>query len=399
MSKFQATFTDPSTGFLGHAHDNSPALVDSKPNVGAGNIAFGRAVKASSSGVDVPASLADEFVGVTVADPLVPIIDETTGDRKYKPNAAVPVLSRGRVNVLTEQTVATTDPVFVRTATGAGGETAGAFRKDSDGATGTKRKQTLTISGALDAGRQRVQKLVLSGDLDAADTVNGTIDAQAIVEVTFAVDHMTTMLLIVKAIKEAAEAAALAAGGDESILDVFISGGTNREIHIVSKFAGPTKSPLTGWATAGGATSTFASATGADVIVGKDPHSLSVQLDGGAALLQEWAGTSDATLAGFAALLGGQAAIESAVVTKATDTAGGVDDADRVITVTSASASPTANAFTNATAPGGVTARTMAVAETVPGVASAAKAAAWTSARWHKGASAGGIAVLEVFRA
>ena len=97
--------------------------------------------------------------------------------------------------------------------------------------------------------------------------------------------------------------------------------------------------------------------------------------------------------------MGGQAAIESAVVTKATDTAGGVDDADRVITVTSASASPTANAFTNATAPGGVTARTMAVAETVPGVASAAKAAAWTSARWHKGASAGGIAVLEVFRA
>lgn len=401
MSKIQTTFGDPAVGFLGHAHDNSAALVDSAPNTGAGNIAFGRAVKASGAGVDVPASLADEFVGVTVADPLVPIIDETTGDRAYKPGASVGVLSRGRVNVLAEQTVAVTDPVFVRTATGAGGETAGAFRKDSDGATGTKRKQTLTLSGALDGGRERVQKLVLDADLVAGDTVDGAIDGQAITQVAYAASHATTMQSIVKAIEQAAETAAVAAGGDPSIVEIYVAGATGREIHIVSKYAGASKSPLTAWATAhgGAGTASFASATGADVQAGKEPHGLSVQLDGGAALVQDWAGTSDATLAGFAALLASQAAIESAVVSKGTDTGGGVDDADRIVTVTSASASPTANAFTNPTVSGGVTARTMAVAQTQAGVAPAAKAAQWTSARWHKGASAGGIAVLEVFRA
>jgi hypothetical protein len=178
------------------------------------------------------------------------------------------------------------------------------------------------------------------------------------------------------------------------MLEVSIKGATKREIHIFSADVGATTAPLVDWAVThgGGGTAVFAAATGADVTAGKEPHGLSIELDGGAALVQDWAGTGDATLRAFAELLAAQPAIDSAVVTAASDTGGGQDDAERVITVVAAVGSPTANAFTNPTVSGGVNARTLVVAETVAGVAAVvAKAVLWPNARFK---STGGVATL-----
>lgn len=403
MAKYQSTFAAPTHGMLGHAHDNSGSLVDHRANAAAAQIAFGRAVKASGSGAVLPSSASDEFLGVTTSAPEVPIVDETTGDRKFKQYASMPILSRGRVNVAVEQTVAETDPVFVRFTT-VGADTVGAFRKDADNTggsaataavqrkqsltisgaldggrgkistldfdiapaknEGTARVQTLTLSGALDGGRVRSQKLVLSANLDAADTVDGTIAGQAIAQVTFSVDHLTTMELLATATRNA-----LALAGKHG--EVYIAGATFRELHIVSDESSATALPLTGWVTGGGATTTFASGTGADVLAGKDPHSLSVTLDGGAALVAEWAGSGDATLAGFADLIGEQTGIASAEVDELTGTGGGVDDGDRVIRVTSSAKGAATSVFGVVTISGGVTARTMAVADATAGVAAA----------------------------
>ncbi len=404
MSKFQSTFTAPLHGIIGHDHDNSSSLVDHLPNAAATQIAFGRAVKASGSGAVLPSAGADEIIGVTTAASSVPIVDETTGDRKFKQYASMPILSRGRVNVAVEQTVAVTDPVYVRFTT-VGGDTPGAFRKDADNTggsaataavarkqtltvtggkldggrgkvstldfdvapaidDGTLRVQTLTLDGPMDGGRVRSQKLVLDGDLDAADTVDGSIAGTAIAQVTFAVDHASTMELIANAIRDALNTA-----GKLGL--VSIRGATSREIHIVSEEYSATALALTGWATGGGATTAFVAATGADILAGKNPTSLSVVLDGGAALVAEWTGSSDATLAGFAALIGEQAGILSAEVDELTGTGGGIDDGDRVIRVTSSIAGAGTSVFGAVTVTGGISTPAMVVATATAGVAAA----------------------------
>lgn len=387
----QTSIAAPASGIEGNlAVNHVSTKVAARSAEGA--IPFGRVVKqgTADSGVALPGSTSDYFAGVALQDPTKEAA--TDGTRAFAQYDEVPVLETGECFMLPEETVAPGDPVYVRVTAGGAGQTVGRVRKSADETAAVKRKQTLTLSGALDGGRRRVQKLVLGADLVAADSVNGKIGGTAIAAITYATSHIATMGEIVNAIKDAAETAGV------QLLEVQITGATKREIHIYSADVGASTAPLADWAVTngGGGTAAFAAATGADVTAGKEPHSLSVELDGGAALLQEWRGTGDATLRAFAELLEAQAAIESAVVTPATDTGGGLDDAERVITVTAATGSPTANAFTNPTVAGGVTARTMAVAETVAGVtAVAAKAVLWPNAKWK---STGGTSTLARMR-
>lgn len=383
----QTTFGNPAVGYAGMLADSSDALIDhlSQDETSAA-IHFGKAIKANGeTGCKLPASASDEIQGIAMAAALVP--DDGT-DRAYQPGSMVQVLRRGRIWVEVEQTVAKDDPVFVRAA--AGGSGVGSFRKDGIGAVAAvKRKQTLTISGPLDKGQPRIQTLTFNQDIQAAETVDLNINGQAITQVMYATSHHNTMETLVKSIR-----AKLAAQGKNAHVDL-TGGGTNYVITITSldqPFALAAEE-VTGIVigTAAGLT-----LTPGETQVAKVPHSLSIDLDGGAALVQEWRGTSDATLHAFAALLEGQAAIESAVVTPATDTGGGHDDAERVITVTAAAGSPTANAFTTPLASNGQTARTLTPAETVAGVAAvAATAIAVPGAAYLKGASSGGRALLD----
>jgi len=365
-------------------------MIVGRQNKAATTIPYGRAVMLDLGNGDdcvtLPSSSSDVIEGITVADGNQPY--PATGVPQY---GTVSVMKEGTVYVYPEESVSKGDPVYVRFTAGAGALTVGRLRKSS-GSTGagTKRKQTLTISGALDGGLSRIQKLVLSDDLVADDQVDGAINGTAIAATTYATSHIATMAAIVLAIKNAAESWADTNNTDSPLQDVFITGATSREIHIVSRYNGATTCALTLFAvTHGGAgTAVFSSATGADVQAGFEPHSLSIQLDGAAALVAEWRGTSDATLEAFADLIAQQTGVESAVVTHLTDTGGGIDNNDRVITVTAATPSATANAFTNPTVAGGQTARTLAVAETVAGVAAGtAIAVLLPNTRWAESGS------------
>jgi hypothetical protein len=383
----QTSIAAPLSGIEGNLSRNhvSTRIV---ARIAEGTIPFGRVVKQGSAddGAALPSSAADCFVGLSMQDPTKEA--GTDGTRKFVQYDEMPVLEDGEAWVLPEETVAPNDPVYVRIAAGGSGQTVGRVRKSADETVAVKRQQTLTLSGALDGGRRRVQKIVLSADLVAADQVDGKIGGTAIAAITYGGSHAATMAEIVNAIEQAAETAGA------QMLEVSIKGATKREIHIFSADVGATTAPLVDWAVThgGGGTAVFAAATGADVTAGKEPHGLSIELDGGAALVQDWAGTGDATLRAFAELLAAQPAIDSAVVTAASDTGGGQDDAERVITVVAAVGSPTANAFTNPTVSGGVNARTLVVAETVAGVAAVvAKAVLWPNARFK---STGGVATL-----
>ena len=233
------------------------------------------------------------------------------------------------------------------------------------------------------------------------DTLVVTVDGTATPTLTFGGDNDSWLRQIADAIMVAAVTAAAGPNGSASIDHIEVRPatgaiGTDRVIEIISKPDYPTA--ITALTYTDVHTPGVVTCVNAVVTANADPHLLSVQLDAGAALVAEWRGTSDATLQGFADLLASQAAISSAVVTHLTDTGGGIDDADRVIIVTAATGSPTANAFTNALATGGASARTVAVAETVVGIAAVAgQAEAWANARWIKGGTTSSPALLEVF--
>jgi hypothetical protein len=381
----------PEAGFEGMLATYGAAMVVTGKNQSGGAIPFGRFVKDDPSNDQaflLPSSAADQITGVSLFDPAIEA--DANGVRSYPDKRQMGVIKQGVVTMIPEQDMKRTDPVFARFTVDGGDSTKspGRIRKDAGGAAGTKQVSTLTLSGALDGGRARVQKLVLSADLVAADVVTGSIGGAAIAAVTYASSHLSTMQMIVAAIKDALEASG------QTYADVRIGGATTREIHLVGLAPSATDLPLTGWTvTAGGVgTAAFASATGADVTAGKAPHELQARLHGDTLYTQGWAGSHDDTVALFAQQLGGDAQVGSAAVTVVP---GG---ADLVITLTAlAAAASNPIAIDQNQVNGGATARTLAANEAVvPNVAGSAKAVQITTAKLMQDVLAGQPARVSV---
>lgn len=75
-----------------------------------------------------------QIVGVALYDPTV-AIDATTGGDAYPVESNLAVMKQGKIWVYVEEAVSTTDPVYVRYGSGAGGTIKGYFRTDGDTST------------------------------------------------------------------------------------------------------------------------------------------------------------------------------------------------------------------------------------------------------------------------
>lgn len=363
-------------------------------------VGFGRAVvydSANGSGTaKLPSASGQMFLGISIDDSRHAV--DQSGGTRYITGDDMLVARKDIVWVEPEQTVVPGDPVYFRH-TAKGLSLPGGFRKDADGyvagtkrvstlaisgaldggrgqketytlsgaiqeGTGTRRQQTLTLNDVMDAGRKRVQTLTFNQDIVAGEVVDMTIGGIAIDAVTFSVSHSITIDLLINALKKAA--AANTSGNP--LFEIGISdGGTKRVLVVTSTdhdvAACPMPQANIAITTAAGLTLTQAT-----TVAGVKGSSLTCTIDGGAAIVQEWAGTSDATLQAWADQIAQDAAVLSAVVTKVTD-GSGLADADRVITVMSAVASTAlVTVFAAASAPGGINARTITVAQTVAGV-------------------------------
>lgn len=378
---FQTTFTDPAIGYAGERNDTQPSTIDHLVHVGSADIGFGKVVKKSGTGCDLPSSASDDFLGV--ASKVALVADDGTL-REYEADDVVEVTARGRIYVQTEQTCTPASDVYVRVT--AGGNGVGSVRVDSDGAVaGVTPQVSLTLSGGLDAGEPRIQDLTFVGDLITGNVVNLSIDGNAIAPVTYATSHAATMTAIVQAIELVLASNGL--GGHVSLSDPT----NNREIRIESTDEpfSATALAVTGIVVTAGASQTTGSMS--DHQAGKAPHSLSITVDGDT-VSSTWAGNSDATLALFAEQLQGQTKVATAVVTTVPT------GDDLTVTLTGANAAVDDIDLAAAAAAGGATARTIAVNNEVrAGVAAvAAKAVAWTNAKFKGSASADGIVEIDV---
>jgi len=361
-------------------------------------VGFGRAVvydSVNGSGsAKLPSAAGQMFIGVSMDDSRHAV--DQTGGTRYITGDDMLVARKDIVWVEPEQDVTPGDPVYFRH-TAKGGKLPGGFRKDSDGyvagtkrvqtltisdvldggspqkqtytfsgaiqaGTGTRRQQTLTLADAMDAGRKRIQTLTFNQDIVAAETIDLKIGGVAITQVVYAISHVATMNTLISRLQQAAAAVTT---GNPLFGVGFNDSGTNRVLVLTSTDHGAAACPITDIVigTAAGLTLTLA-----DQLAGVKGSSLTGTIDGGAAIVQEWAGTSDATLQAWADQLAQDAAVLSAVVTKVTDGTG-LANADRVITVTSAVASTgLVTVFAGLSAPGGMTTRAVVDAQTVAGV-------------------------------
>jgi hypothetical protein len=320
--------------------------------------------------VKLPAG-AGTFAGIVFQDHTNPATDGDSVEFSTGDTVSIAVDGGGCVvTVEPTENVDPTLPVYLRHTTD-GVSDPGTFTVNADETAGVARVQTLTLSGALDGGRRRIQLLTFNQDLVAAETVDLTINGDAIPQVTFAADHATTMGIVRDAI-----ALTLAGQGVDAAVVLSDAGGANRVIRIASlDETSPTSEAIAAIVigTVGGLT-----LTQSDEQAGLAAHGLTVDVDA-TTIAVDWQGSEAATIAAFVEALDDSAAVLSADWT-----------APLVVTLTAATASPTACALTNAAAPGGLVARTLTAAQTVAGVAAvAAKAQLVTGAQWLDTVTAG----------
>jgi hypothetical protein len=117
---------------IGNYGDIADGFDTQSESLGAGvTIPFGRAVVSHSveGQCDLPASSSEvlnKLRGVAVKD------ETRKSGTGYSANEAVRVMTRGRIYVQVEETVATDDPVYVRHTANGGNTTLGIFRNDDD---------------------------------------------------------------------------------------------------------------------------------------------------------------------------------------------------------------------------------------------------------------------------
>jgi len=97
-----------------------------------------------------------------------------------------------------------------------------------------------TICFYTEAPIAQVQKLTFDGDLVASNKINGKIDTDAITEIDFTTDHVTTMGLIATAIQ-----------ANANVTSATVGGTGNREITVTS--VANTEIVLSGWVVTAGA--------------------------------------------------------------------------------------------------------------------------------------------------
>lgn len=106
-------------GYAGSYSRQPDMIVDSHPLEGDAAVVFGQAVVYGTAGVVVPfggSSTADQFVGVAAREikSATDYLNQNAGG--YQPGEAVPVLKRGRINVICQKgTPAIRGKVYVRT--------------------------------------------------------------------------------------------------------------------------------------------------------------------------------------------------------------------------------------------------------------------------------------------
>lgn len=364
----------------GGTHDTYP-----RKNVSGAGIPFGRFLiidTGTSEAVKLPSSVNDAISGVSLYEPAIE--QDANGVRQYADKSVIALVKRGAVIMIPEQDVVPGDAVFARVTVDGGDatKTPGRLRKDNaGGSAGTKQKTSLTLSGALDGGRERIQKLVLSADLVADDVVTGKIGGTAIAPITYATSHAATMSQIIMALRAAAETAGV------HVHDIILQGATSREIHIFSADVGPATAPLLDWLVThnGAGAAVFASATGADVTAGKSPHELQARLHADTLYKAAWNGSHDDTVALFAEQLRADAQVGSVTITVVP---GGED---LVLTIEAKNVGANPIAVDQNQVNDGVTARTLVKDETVAvgAAAVAAKAIAVSQAEIMTSALAG----------
>lgn len=355
----------------GGTHDTYP-----RKNKSGVSIPFGRFLiidTGTAEAVKLPSSVNDVITGVSLYEPAIE--QDANGLRQYADKSVIALVKRGAVIMIPEQDMVPGDAVFARVTVDGGDatKTPGRLRKDNaGGTTGTKQKTSLTLSGALDGGRERIQKLVLSADLVADDVVTGKIGGTAIASITYATSHAATMSQIIMALRAAAETAGV------HVHDIILQGATSREIHIFSADVGPATAPLLDWLVThnGAGAAVFASATGADVTAGKSPHELQARLHADTLYKAAWNGSHDDTVALFAEQLRADAQVGSVTITVVP----GGDDL--VLTIEAKNVGVNPIAVDQNQVNDGVTARTLVKDETVAvgAAAVAAKAIAVSQA-------------------
>lgn len=94
-------------------------------------IPFGRfvaKVAADDDGIKLPSASDDVIMGATVRD-------ETIQTNVFVPLSAIPTMKRGIIHIRAETDVTPDDPVYIRFASGSGGDELGVVRNDSDSGT------------------------------------------------------------------------------------------------------------------------------------------------------------------------------------------------------------------------------------------------------------------------
>jgi hypothetical protein len=123
----------PATGLPGMLADANIQDVKIDSLIATEALPFGIFVVTSENECSLPDGGATDVTngrgGIVLRDPAKP-----TGEG-YEAGDVVPVLRKGRVFVLTEETVTYDDAVYVRYASGGGGSQAGSFGDDADTAT------------------------------------------------------------------------------------------------------------------------------------------------------------------------------------------------------------------------------------------------------------------------
>lgn len=216
--------------FAGMLADFGANLVDSRLNEESIEVAPGLALiqGTADDGAKVPASITPRIVGVSVSS-FAHNNRSLTNQAAFAAGDRIPTLIRGRIFVLTEQTVTPADPVYVRFATGSGGSVKGSFRKDPDGVaevhtltpTAVNTKIYVVRVAAMD-GKIYVFEFISSGAATATEICNGLRAAMAADAAFTALIGATgtTTVILTPVAAQAGKAYTVASVGDGVVADV-----------------------------------------------------------------------------------------------------------------------------------------------------------------------------------
>ena len=153
QTSYAAQFGPPYQGLLADLAVVRDAI--SKINTDSVELPFGTLLAQDASndyGVKLLAASTDKLAGIGVFTFAHDPNNLLTAQGAIKVGGQIAVLTKGRIWVPVEQDVGPTDPVYARYATGAGGSTRGAFRKDADTSTAVLIKGAFFVAAATAAG-------------------------------------------------------------------------------------------------------------------------------------------------------------------------------------------------------------------------------------------------------